>query len=215
MHHREMTTITRGVKGGSRPRDVLANNRGITNLAITETELIMREADRARIVSALGLFEGARQKGDAAGWFAPGDRHSTVHSPKVRQTSRIEPLTLVWRTTQRLRSLPKVVLEEPRLRESATNLDLVVSTERRIFESPNEKGSRLWAASLFQGLQSLAVKRSHGAQYTWYTRHVNSRDANGVTNCGPPSRLLYGGTAHAAITSVSCRTCRSESYRSA
>jgi hypothetical protein len=80
-----------------------------------------------------------------------------VHPPEVREARGIEPLPFVGRPAERFGSLTEIVLKQPGLRQSASNLDLIVSSKRRIFQRPNEEGSRLGSATLLQRLERLGV----------------------------------------------------------
>ena len=57
VHQREVAPVAGGVQRGRRLGDVLADDRHVADLAIALPELVVGEADGARVVGALGLLE--------------------------------------------------------------------------------------------------------------------------------------------------------------
>jgi hypothetical protein len=127
VHHREMPPIASRVQRRGSAGDVFANDCRIAYLSVTETEFVVGKSDGARVVGALGLFQRPREKCDTTRGLAAGDRHAAVHAPEIGEARRVETLPLVGRTAEGLGGLAKVVLEEPRLRQGASNLHLVVT----------------------------------------------------------------------------------------
>src|SRR5262245_64314008 len=83
---RKMAPIAGGVQRGPGFGDVLANNRAVTDLAITLPEFVMGEADGARVVRRLGLFQRPAVKGDRARLIAPRRRQAPVEAPERRES---------------------------------------------------------------------------------------------------------------------------------
>jgi hypothetical protein len=136
--------------------DVLADDGGVADLAVAETQLVVCEADGARIVGALGLRERLRQKRDATRRLSACGRQAAVHPPKLREASRLEPFARFGRTAKRLGGLAQIILEEPRLGERAADLDLFVARETGTFEQANQKRGRLLTAASFERFQRLS-----------------------------------------------------------
>ena len=119
---REVPAVARRVQRRRRLRDVLADDRRVADLPVAEAELVVGEADRARVVRALRLLQRAGQERDAARRLAARDRQLAVQPPELRQPGRVEPLALFGRIAQRFGRLTDVVLQEPGLGQRAANL---------------------------------------------------------------------------------------------
>ncbi len=111
---------------------MLAHDRHLADLPVAQPELVVGEADGARVVRALRLFQGLGKEGDAAGRLAPRHRQPAVHAPEVREPGRIQPLAPLRRGAQRVGRLPDVVLEQPRLGQGTSDLDLLVAGQPRL-----------------------------------------------------------------------------------
>ena len=120
---REVAPIAGGVQRRGRLRDVLADDGGVADVAVAETELVVGEADGARVVGALGLLERAAEERDAARRLAARDRQPAVQPPELGQPRRIEPLALFGRIAERLGRLADVVLLKPGLGQGASDLE--------------------------------------------------------------------------------------------
>ena len=92
MHHREVPPIAGGVERRRGLRDVLADDGRVADLPVAEAELVVGEADGARIVRALGRLQGFGEERDAARRFAAGGGQAAVHAPEVGQPGGIQPL---------------------------------------------------------------------------------------------------------------------------
>jgi hypothetical protein len=143
---------------------------GVADLAVAETQLEMREADRARVVGAFRRMQRFGQEGDAAGRLAAGGGQASVHAPQVREPRRIEPFARFWRSPQCFSGLTDVILEQPRIGERAPHLDLFVALDSAAFERADEQRRSIRAAPLFERLQGLTevIGCRHGRQYTKY-----------------------------------------------
>ncbi len=60
VHEREMAAIAGGVQRRRGFGEVLADDAGVADLLVAEGELVVREADRARVVRELGVLQRAR-----------------------------------------------------------------------------------------------------------------------------------------------------------
>jgi hypothetical protein len=69
----EVTQVAGGMEGRRGLRDVLPDNGAVADLAITKPKLVVGEADGARIMGALCLFEGAGKKRNASRGLAVRD----------------------------------------------------------------------------------------------------------------------------------------------
>ena len=109
----------------------------------------------------LGQSQGFGQKRDTAGGLPARRGHPAVHPPEVRQPGRIGPFARIGRPAQRLGRLPQIVLEQPRLRQRAPDLDLVLATQARLPKRPDEQRRGLGPMSLFQSLDGAVVQLRH------------------------------------------------------
>src|SRR5258708_37859818 len=76
------------VQGRGRLRDVLADDDGVADVPVAEAELVMSQADGARVVRALRLLEGAAEERDAAGSLPARDGQLAGQAPALRQAGR-------------------------------------------------------------------------------------------------------------------------------
>ena len=157
MHHRQMPAIADGVQSRRRLRQVLADDRRVANLPVTEAELEVGEADRPRIVGTLGRLEGSGKKGDPARGLATRRRQPAVHPPKIGRPRRVESFPRFGRAPERLDGLADVILQQPGVRQGAAKLDLLLTPKAWLLERPDEERGRLRATALIQCLKSLAV----------------------------------------------------------
>ena len=66
MHHRQVTPVAGGMKGGRSLRDVLPHDGRVADLAITKAQFVVCEADCAGVVGALRLRQRLDEKRDAS-----------------------------------------------------------------------------------------------------------------------------------------------------
>ena len=132
MNHREVPTVACRMESRRRLGDVLANNRHVADVAITEAQFVVREADGARIMRAFGLPQCLGEKRDAAGGLAARNRQAAVDAPQIGQARGVEALSTFGRLTKRLRGLTNVVLQEPRFRQGAADLNLLIAVQARL-----------------------------------------------------------------------------------
>ena len=64
MNERQVTPVANGVKCGGGFRQVFANDAGIADLFVAERELVVRKANRSRVMRQLGMLECARVQRD-------------------------------------------------------------------------------------------------------------------------------------------------------
>ena len=132
MNHREMPTVACRMESGCRLGDVFANNRHVADVAVTEAQFVVPEANSARIVRAFGLPQCLGEKRNAAGGFTARNRQAAVDPPQIGQARGVEALSPFGRLTKRFRGLTNVVLQQPRFRQGASNLNLLVSVQARL-----------------------------------------------------------------------------------
>ncbi len=66
-------------------RDVLADDGDVADLAVALAELVVREADGARVVRHLGLLQRAAVQRDGARLIAARRREAAVQPPERRE----------------------------------------------------------------------------------------------------------------------------------
>ena len=88
MHEREVAPVAGGVQRGRGFGEVLANDAGVADLLVAEGELVVGEADGARIVRELGVLQRAGVQGDGARLFAAREGDPAVQSPERRRAAR-------------------------------------------------------------------------------------------------------------------------------
>ena len=127
-------------------------------------------------MGALGLVQGFREECDPSRRFAARNGKTAMEPPKIGQASRVEPLAPFGRRPQRLRRPPHVVLKQPGLGESTTDLNVLVPVETRLTKAADKKRCRLRAHAALEGANGLAVKISHGhgREYSRYTGEVDT-----------------------------------------
>ena len=159
VHQREVAPIAGGVQRRGGLRDVLADDGHVADLPVAEPELVVGEADGARVVRALRLLQRLGEERDAARRLAARDGQAAVQPPELREPGRVQPLAPLRRTAQRLGRLPHVVLQQPRFGERAANLDLLVAAAAPgCLQRANQQGGRLGAVPAFERLDRLRVK---------------------------------------------------------
>ncbi len=171
MHLGEVAAIARRVQGRRRLRDVLADDDGVADVPVAEAELVMSQADGARVVRALRLLEGAAEERDAAGRLPARDGQLAVQAPELRQAGRMQALPLFRGIAERLSGLADVVLLEPCLRQRGADLEGLVAGQLRLLLGAHQQRRGVGAVSLLEGLRCLGEDRwqRHARQYTRYT----------------------------------------------
>ena len=89
-----------------------------------------------------------------------------MHPPEVGEASGIEALARFGRSTKGLGRLSDVILKQPRIRERAAHLDLLVAPEPRPLLRAYKQRRRICPAPLFERLQGLTeeIRCAHGAE---------------------------------------------------
>ena len=88
VHEREMAAVAGGVERRGRFGDVLTHNRVVADLPVAERQLVVGQADGARVVRDLRLLERAAVKGDGARLFPARVGHAAVQPPQRREQDR-------------------------------------------------------------------------------------------------------------------------------
>src|SRR6185369_15049434 len=87
VHEREVAAIAGGVERGGGLGDVLAHDRDVADLAVAAAQLVMREADGARLVGAFGLLQRAALEGDGPRLVAARPGEAAVQPPERREAA--------------------------------------------------------------------------------------------------------------------------------
>ena len=85
MHQREVSPVAGGVQRGRGLGDVLADDRGVADLGVAERQLVVGEADGARVVGDLRVLQRASVQGDRARLLAAGVGDAAVQTPQRRE----------------------------------------------------------------------------------------------------------------------------------
>ena len=83
-----MPPVAGGVQRRRGLGDVLADDRGVADLPVAVAELVVGEADGARIVRQLRLLQRAAVQRDGARLFAARKRDASVQPPQRREPAR-------------------------------------------------------------------------------------------------------------------------------
>ena len=125
---REVTPVAGGVERRSGFRQVVADDAGVADLLVAERQLVVGEADGARVVRELGVLQRARVQRDRARLLAARKGEAAVQPPERREARVGERLAhRVGRAAERRSGLGQVVLQQPRGCERRTHGDLVVA----------------------------------------------------------------------------------------
>ena len=131
VHEREMAPVAGRVEGRRGLPDVLADDRDVADLAIALTELVMREADPARVVRRFGLLQRASVHRDGARLIATRGGEAPVQAPERGEPAgRHGVAEGVGRAAQRGGGLVEVVLQQRRFGEHRAHRQLFVARER-------------------------------------------------------------------------------------
>ena len=117
----------------------------------------MGQADRPRIVCALGLLQRPGEERNAARRLAARDRQLAVQTPQLRKTGRMQPLALLGRIPEGLCRLADVILLEPGLGQGGADLEGLVAGQPRLLERAKQERGRIGALSLLKGVYRLGV----------------------------------------------------------
>src|SRR5690349_6812681 len=152
MHEREVTTIACRVEGRRRLRQVLADDTGVADLLVTERQFVVRKADRAGIMSQLGMLQRARMQRDRARLFTAGVRDAAVQTPECRELRVADWLAQrIWRSAERGRRLGEVIAQQPGFGQRGANGNLILSRQRAWAKQWCEQLPRLGSAPPFEG----------------------------------------------------------------
>ena len=154
MHQRKVTPIAGGVQGGRRLRQVLADDAGVADLFVAKGELVVGEADGARIVRQLGMLQGARVQRDRTRLLAAGEGDAAVQTPE-RRDLRVGNLLAqgVGRAAEDGRRLYEVVLQQPGFGQRGADDEFVFTIDRAAAQHrPQNLGSLGPAAAFERGI---------------------------------------------------------------
>ena len=156
MHERQVAAIAGRVEGGGGLGQMFTDDARFTDLLVAECQLIMREADGARIVRLFGMPERARVQCDGARLFTPRIREAPVQTPEggeLRVGQRVAQR--IRRPAQRGSGLCDVILQEPRLGQGSPDGEFVLTRQRSDPQHRREQHRGLGSpASLERGVRA-------------------------------------------------------------
>src|SRR5262245_14211313 len=155
MDERKIAAVARGMESRRRLGDVIADDRGVADLAIAAPELVVSEADGAGIMGSLGGLERLAEERNAARRLPAGDCELALEPPEFRQTRRMEPLPLFRRIAQDVGRLADVVLLKPRLGQRGAQLEGLVTAQPRLLLEPDEQAGGIPPVTPFQSFERL------------------------------------------------------------
>ena len=167
VHEREVPPIAGGVQRRGRFGDVLADDRGVADLAVALAELVVGEADGARVVRGLGVLQRAAVERDGARLIAARRGEAAVQPPERRQPAGGNRVAEgVGRPAERRRRLIEVVLQQPRLGERRADGELVFARQRRRAQRGRQQLRGFGAAAAFERGAGAREKRLQGGDGT-------------------------------------------------
>ena len=146
----------------------------VADLLVAESQLVVGESDRARVVRELGVLQGARVQRDRARLFAARKRQAAVQAPERREARVGERLAHgVRRAAERRGGLAQVVLEQPGRGERRAHRGFVVFVQRAGAEQRRQQLRGFDAAAAIEGDVRPAERRlrrssSHAGGYKVY-----------------------------------------------
>ena len=146
MHEREVTPVAGGVQRRRRLGEMVADDARVADLLVAERQLVVGEANGARIVRELGVLQRARVQRDGARLLAARERDPAVQAPERRELRVGERLAhRVGRAAERGGCLRRGRPAAARRRSSAAR---TASSSSRLSEPERSSGVRSWAASV-------------------------------------------------------------------
>ena len=165
VEERQIPPIARGMQRGRGLGDVLANDRRVAHLLVTESQLIMREADGLGVVRKLGLAKRPADQRDGARLVALGERNAAVPAPARGEQRRRKVVARgIGRTSQCGRRLRDIVGLQPGLGERAPQADFVVALEAGHLERLREHANHFGVLAALQ--RRLKGDGDHRGEYT-------------------------------------------------
>ena len=171
VEQREIPAIARGVEGGRRLGDVLANDGGVADLLVAEAQLVVGQADGLGIVRELGLTQRAAEQRDGARLVASGERNAAVEAPERGKEGGGKVVARIRRPSQRRRRLRHIVAQQPGFRQRAAQADFVFALEAGGFQRLREHADRVGMLAAFErrscaGQRRLKGDGDHRREYT-------------------------------------------------
>ena len=131
MHEREVAAVAGSMQRRRRFGDVLADNRDVADLAVGLAELVVGEADGARIMRGVGGLQRAAVQRDRARLIAARPGETAVQPPERGQPSgRNRFAEGVGRPAERGGRLIEIVLQQPCFGEHGPHGQLLVARQR-------------------------------------------------------------------------------------
>ena len=157
VHEREVPAIAGGVQRRGGLGDVLADDRDVADLPVALPELVVREADAARVVRGLRVLQRAAVQRDRARLIAARRGQAAVQPPERREPAGGDGVAEgVGRPAERGGGLVEIVLQQPRFGERRADGELVVARQRRRAERGRQQLRGFGAAA--------ALERGAGAR---------------------------------------------------
>ncbi len=126
-----MPPIAGRVQRGRGFRQVLADDARVAHLLVGKRQFVVGEADRARIMSEVGMLERARMERNRPRLLAARERQPAMQPPQCGKLA-IGNLVAerVGRTAERGGGLSQVILQQPGFGERRPNAQFVLFTQR-------------------------------------------------------------------------------------
>ena len=161
-----MTAIAGRVQRRRRLGDVLAHDRDVADLAVALAELVVGEADGARVVRGFRVLQRAAVQGDGARLIAARRREAAVQPPERRQPAGGDGVAEgVGRAAERAGRLIEIVLQQPRFGQRRADGELVVARQRRRAQGGREQLRGFGAAAALErraGARQSACREEDG-----------------------------------------------------
>ncbi len=186
MHERQVPTIAGGVQRVGRRRQVLADDAGVADLLVAERQLVVGQADGARVVGELGVLEGTRVEGDGARLLAAREGDAAVQPPQRRELAVADRLAEgVGGTPEQAGRLGEIVEQQVRVGRAARERRAHPrATATRLRSQLTEDLSGLGSAAPFERALRADQGRLHG-------RGGHGRAVYKVYRHDPDRRLSY------------------------
>ena len=165
MHERQVAAFAGRMERGRGLGQVLADDAGVADLLVAVGELIVGEADGARVMGELRVLERTRVQRDRSRLLAAGKRDPAVQAPERGQRRVGDRLAnRVGRSSEGGRGLREVVLQQPCFRQRGANGQFVVASERSGAQERRQQLRSFGAAPAFERRMRAGERRLNGCR---------------------------------------------------